>query len=115
MKIRMILVSALFALVAASGMAMTGCGGASCESLCEDGKTCAGAQANTDCAKSCADAEALNSAASCGGQYDDLVSCSSDKSDVCSTSECQTEGAAYAACVLDFCTKNPMAAECSAS
>jgi hypothetical protein len=115
MKIRLIVASTLFALIAASGLAMTGCGGASCESLCEDGKGCPNANASLDCSKSCADAEAINSAANCGAQYDDLLSCQGGKSDVCSTSECQVEVTAYAACTFDYCSKNPMAAECSAS
>lgn len=113
MKIRSLIVSGIVALMAASGMMLTGCGGASCEGVCEDAKACPNGNKDLDCAKSCSDAESLNAAAGCSSQYDDLVSCQGDSDDVCATGNCNAEAAAYVACTLDFCSKNPMAAECT--
>lgn len=113
MKIRSLIVSGIFALMAASGMMLTGCGGASCEDLCEDSKSCTGADQSKDCAASCSKADSLNDASNCGSQYDDLVSCQGGADDVCSTDTCKSEAAAYVACTLDYCTKNANAPECS--
>ena len=86
--------------------AVVGCGGADCESLCEDAKSCEGASQSVDCQASCDKTEKLNDAAGCTSQYDDMLSCA-DGADVCDANACKSEAEAYGKCITDYCMKDP--------
>jgi hypothetical protein len=86
--------------------------GASCTSLCEESQKCQGST-GTDCAASCAKADALNKAAGCAAQYDTVVVCD-NKAGVCNqNNECGPEIQDYIDCVVQFCSNNPGAVECN--
>lgn len=102
-----------FALLGILGAFGIGCGGATCESRCEAANDCDGAT-QQNCADVCADAKALVDASGCGSQYDKVNACTDGIADICDppANACNTEAAAFVACVLDFCTKNPMNEAC---
>jgi hypothetical protein len=85
----------------------TGCG-ASCESLCEDGKECKDADKGRDCDKECEEAEDLADKAGCTDQYDDVVSCLGDEDDICKIDEdtCKSEFSAQQKCMAKYCEKH---------
>jgi hypothetical protein len=85
----------------------TGCG-ASCESLCEDGKECKDAEKSVDCDKQCEEADDFAEKSDCSDQYDDVVSCMGDQDDICKVDEkaCESELKAWGTCVSKYCTKH---------
>lgn len=95
---------------------VAGCGGADCESLCEEAQSCEGSQglSGDDCAAECGEAEDLADDADCGSEFDDYLDCIADAPDVCNIdeNECQSEGIAYAFCVLAYCQDNRNAPGC---
>ena len=89
----------------AMGLFGYGCGGMTCEEICEAGQECDGAEP-ADCADSCADLEELNDKADCGTQFDAMLTCVSDHEDeICSEESeiCMAESGAYMGCVLGYC------------
>src|SRR5262245_22382679 len=90
-----------FGMMLALGLFAVGCG-PDCESLCEDGKDCEGADKDTDCGKTCDDAKKDAEDAGCEDQYDDYISCLGDLDDICKydpTKDCKSEAEAMAKCV----------------
>jgi hypothetical protein len=79
-----------------------GCG-ADCESLCEDGKECEGADKDTDCGKVCDEAQEEAEKAGCEDQYDDYISCLGDQDDICKIDEdsCKSETEALFKCAAE--------------
>jgi len=83
--------------------------GGSCSSICEESKSCDGADPSVDCAESCSDSEAIADGTGCRALFDSIVSCASNAPDVCNStgSLCNDEGSKYLDCVVTFCTDNP--------
>ncbi len=103
---------ALGAALALASVLTIGCGSADCESLCEDGKDCDNATAETkatDCAAICKTVEDQASKTGCQSQYDDVLSCADDNSsEVCSTTNpCKSESDKYGECITKACTADP--------
>lgn len=94
--------------------ALTGCG-ASCESVCEDQNECPAAT-KVDCEDSCRKSEKLSEDADCSAQYDDMIDCMGDMSDVCSVKDtsCDPKISAYVGCTLPYCMNANHAAQCQA-
>jgi len=95
--------------------AITACGN-DCKSSCEDGNKCAGVTTKVDCDKFCDDLEKLADDADCSDKYDDAASCQADKDDQCKADDksCDSQNAAFGACILPYCMKTEHAAQCSA-
>ena len=75
-----------------------GCG-ADCESVCEDGNECEGAESE-DCGKFCEEIEK----AGCEDQGDELASCIDDQDDVCKvdlSKTCTNEFEALTKCMAE--------------
>ncbi|MBK8172009.1 MAG: hypothetical protein IPK60_16915 [Sandaracinaceae bacterium] len=91
-----------------------GCGGADCESLCEESNECAGATPQ-DCGTQCAESAALEAASGCSSQADAFTECVSDNDAVCTvlSSPCSAQAAAYVSCTQAYCSANPTAPECT--
>ncbi len=90
------------------------CGGDSFADKCKDGCSEADCDGNepaaadvTECENACDDAVALNDASGCTDQADELAGCGGDACSEEANEECNSAGAAYVACVLEFCTENP--------
>jgi hypothetical protein len=90
------------------------CGGDSFADKCKEGCSESDCDGNapeaaevTACEESCDDAVALNEAAGCTDAADDLEGCGGDACSEEANSECKSAGAAYFACLLEFCSENP--------
>jgi len=93
--------------------AITACGN-SCVSACEDANECAGAT-KVDCDEQCDKFETLAEDAGCSDQYDDFVSCVSDKDDQCKADDsCNDELTKLGTCAGPYCMKSEHAAQCAA-
>ncbi|MEZ4293657.1 MAG: hypothetical protein R3B70_01680 [Polyangiaceae bacterium] len=95
------------------GAFTVGCGGPSCESLCEEQSACEGA-GEVDCAKSCADGKADVDETGCNAEYDKYLSCVDGVADICALSldDCSSEITALGTCYTNFCKDNPDANAC---
>ena len=82
--------------------------GPSCTSLCERAQDCPGVETPVDCAGYCDDLETEARRAGCGDEFDGLLRCASDSSDVCSSTgeECEDESRDYSACLERYCIAN---------
>jgi len=93
---------------------VTACG-ASCKSVCEDKKKCAGEDKNRNCDQFCDDRERVTDNAKCSDLYEKYGDCEGDKDDVCRADDhtCDAEYNALMTCVLPYCMAH--SSECSSA
>ncbi|HEV8547718.1 MAG TPA: hypothetical protein VGQ57_01800 [Polyangiaceae bacterium] len=97
--------------------ALSGCG-PHCEGLCDDAydKDCSAPFAHGDCYKACTDAEDMNDDTDkCKDEWDNLLSCLNDLSDICDGVEIDTDGkfkkcnsarTDYGTCQAEYCAEH---------
>ncbi len=101
-------------MVAIGMLGLNACGGSDFEGKCND--SCAAeakcsnpGETEADCKAGCTDLVALNKAAGCDSQADDVAGCV-DTSNACSTTTttpstaCQTKETAYGTCIETYCS-----------
>jgi hypothetical protein len=78
--------------------------GPDCASLCERLDDCESEPSGTDCTGSCRDAEEMVRREGCQAEWEDLLDCLDDLSDICAYQRvCETESERVSACISDDC------------
>ncbi|HEX4406278.1 MAG TPA: hypothetical protein VH560_15680 [Polyangia bacterium] len=90
------------------------CTSTDCTGFCQKEQACGGI-ANADCDTFCTDVSNMNDNAGCDDQFDELVTCFEELTDVCGdTSRCIDPGALYDGCWTAYCATAPTDPGCTA-
>lgn len=93
------------ALASALAALVTGCNGASCESLCERAQSLGCGSAG--CVSSCEDVRGNAERAGCGGEWQSVLNCQEENACTDPSVTCRDQLADLAGCATEFCVRNP--------
>jgi hypothetical protein len=94
-------------LAGAGALGAAGCKAGSCEDICEQRKSCEGAEVVPDCAAACASELEVAEKAGCAEEYDSMLSCQGTVTSCTSKTFCAAQEGAYAACISEACKDDP--------